>query len=59
MQKIVLISAALVCSPIAASAQQAAPAPASSPADDATKFVTAVIDKFNGGDVNALVGGAR
>ncbi len=53
MQKIVLISAALVCSPIAASAQQAAPAPASSPADDATKFVTAVIDKFNGGDVNA------
>jgi len=39
--------------PAAAPAQAAAPA--ANPADDATKFVTGIIDKFNGGDVNAWI----
>jgi ketosteroid isomerase-like protein len=65
MRKSVLIAATLACWPVAVSAQQAMPAdpaaatapaaPAATPADDATKFVTGIIDKFNGGDAKAWV----
>jgi hypothetical protein len=52
MRKSVLIAAAALCAwPVAVSADAAAPA--ASPADDATKFVTTIIDKFNGGDTKA------
>jgi ketosteroid isomerase-like protein len=52
MRKAILVAAALACWPAGISAQPAAPA---SPADDATKFVNTIIDKFNAGDVNAWV----
>ena len=62
MRKSILIVAALACSPVAVSAQEAMPAapapaaaPAASPADDATKFITGIIDKFNSGDAKAWV----
>jgi SnoaL-like domain len=54
MLKSVLIAAAAVCA-VAASADPPAPAQAASPADEATKFVTTIIDKFNGGDIKAWV----
>lgn len=54
MRKSILIAGALACSsPVAAWAQPSAPAPAANPAEDATKFITGVIDKFNGGDTKA------
>jgi ketosteroid isomerase-like protein len=61
MRKSVLIAASLACWPAAAWAQQSTPAatpmapPAATPADDATKFVTGIIDKFNSGDAKAWV----
>ena len=59
MRKFMLIAATLVCWPISASAQETTPAPAATapaaPANDATKFITGIIDKFNGGDVKAWV----
>ena len=42
-----LVAASICILPTAASAQLAGPA------EDATRFVTSIIDKFNGGDVNA------
>src|SRR5690349_20151209 len=57
MRTSLLLAATLACAwPIAVSAQPAPPAPAMTPAEDATKFVTTIIDKFNGGDVKAWVG---
>ena len=59
MRTSIMLAATLMCWPIAVSAQESAPAPAATaapaatPADDATKFVTGIIDKFNGGDVKA------
>jgi ketosteroid isomerase-like protein len=59
MRKFMLIAATLVCWPISASAQETTPAAAATapvtPANDATKFITGIIDKFNGGDVKAWV----
>ncbi|MFL6736311.1 MAG: nuclear transport factor 2 family protein [Sphingomonas sp.] len=57
MRKFVLLAAAGLSSwSVALSADpQAASAPAASPADDATKFLTTIIDKFNGGDVKGWV----
>jgi hypothetical protein len=55
MRKSILIAATLGCWPVAASAQQAAPAPSMNPADDATKFVTTIIDKFNAGDSKSWI----
>lgn len=57
MQRSILIAAALSSWPLAAVAQTppaAAPA-AVDPAEDATKFVTTIMDKFNGGDVKAWI----
>ena len=51
MRKSVLLAATLVCWPVVASSQPA-PAP---PTDDATAFVTGIIDKFNAGDTKAFV----
>lgn len=42
-----LIAASIIIVPAAAFAQ------AANPADDATRFVTTIMDKFNAGDVNA------
>jgi hypothetical protein len=50
MFKYLMIAAAVSSCSVAASAQ-----PAAAPADDATKFVTTIIDKFNGGDSKAWV----
>ncbi|HEY4071290.1 MAG TPA: nuclear transport factor 2 family protein [Sphingomicrobium sp.] len=61
MRKSILIAAMLACWPVAAPAQDATPAPAAAaapaatPADDATRFVTGIIDKFNSGDTKAWV----
>lgn len=56
MRKFVLVAATLACWPVAASSQPAAtPRPASSAADDATAFVTGMIDKFNAGDTEAFL----
>ena len=54
MRKSVLIAAAAISSwSVAAQAQPASAPPAADPAGEATKFVTTVIDKFNGGDTKA------
>jgi hypothetical protein len=56
MRKSVLIAAAAISSwSSAVQAQSATPAPvpAADPAGEATKFVTTIIDKFNGGDTKA------
>jgi ketosteroid isomerase-like protein len=58
MRAFILIAIAAISSwPATASAQPAAqpsaPRQAAAPVDDATKFVTTVIDKFNGGDSKA------
>ena len=59
MRKFILIAAACAWWPISASAQEAAPAPAATsapaatPADDAARFITGIIDKFNAGDAKA------
>jgi hypothetical protein len=57
LKSILLAAAALSAWPVAASAAQTAPAAASAeapaPADDAVRFLTATIDKFNGGDMDA------
>ena len=53
MRKLVVLAAAGLCS--WSMAVLADPAAAPTPADDATKFVTAIIDKFNGGDVKGWV----
>jgi hypothetical protein len=56
MLKSVLIAAAAAAVwSVGASADPAAPAQAAVPTDDATKFVTTIIDKFNGGDTKAWV----
>ena len=56
MQRSILIAAALSTWSVAAFAQTPSAAPAAvSPADDATKFVTTIMDKFNEGDVKAWV----
>ncbi len=57
MRKFVMLAAASLCSwSVALPADPAAsPAPAANPADDATKFLTMVMDKFNGGDVKGWV----
>jgi hypothetical protein len=53
MSKSALIAAAVASMwSVVVSAAPAAPATVS-PADDATKFVTSIIDKFNGGDVKS------
>ena len=55
MRKSMFLAAAAAWS-IAATAQPSAPAaPAANPADEATKFVTSIMDKFNAGDVKAWV----
>jgi hypothetical protein len=59
MRKLVLVAAAAVTAwsvpalPDPPAAPPAASAP--NPADDATKFLTTIIDKFNGGDVKGWV----
>ncbi|HET6534563.1 MAG TPA: nuclear transport factor 2 family protein [Sphingomicrobium sp.] len=57
LKSILFAAAALSAWPVAASAAQTAPAAASAeapaPADDAVRFLTATIDKFNGGDMDA------
>jgi len=50
MLKSILIAAALSTCSVAAQAQTP---PAANPAADATKFVTTIMDKFNGGDIKA------
>ena len=51
MRKSVLVAAAALCAwPVAVAAQNVEPAPPNA-ADEATKFVTSSMDKFNGGDV--------
>jgi hypothetical protein len=47
--------AILFASSVGVSAQTAQPLAAANPADDATKFVTTIIDKFNSGDTKAWV----
>ena len=55
MRKSILVAALAVWS-IAATAQPSATAaPSTTPADEATQFVTAIMDKFNAGDVKAWV----
>lgn len=56
MRRAIVIAAALSTWSLAASAQ-APPAaqPEASPAEDAAKFVTTIMDKFNGGDVKAWI----
>ena len=57
MRTFVLLAAAGLCSwsvPLSADPAPAATA-AANPADDATKFLTMIIDKFNGGDVKGWV----
>jgi len=57
MLKPILLAAALSTSSTAAPAQTTPAAPTSGPAvsaaDEATKFVTTIMDKFNGGDTKA------
>ena len=53
MLKSIAIAAALSTWSVAAHAQMPPPAPAANPADDAAKFITSIIDKFNTGDVKA------
>lgn len=55
MIRAILIAAALSTWSIAAQAQTtpAAPSVPANAADDATRFVTAIMDKFNGGDTKA------
>jgi SnoaL-like domain len=50
MHRPIIIAAALMTWSVAAPAQTQ---PAANPADDATKFVTTIMDKFNGGDIKA------
>ena len=50
MRKLLLFAAAAASSWSTAALAQ----PAGAPADDATRFVTTIIDKFNGGDTKAL-----
>jgi hypothetical protein len=55
MRTSILIAVALGCA-IAAPANSAQPAPtAATPTDDATKFVTTIIDKFNAGDTKSWI----
>ena len=51
MLKPILIAAALSTWSVAPA--QSAPPPAANPADEATKFVTTIMDKFNAGDTKA------
>ncbi len=56
MRRAILIAAALSTSSLAASAQTPPAAQlAASPAEEAAKFVTTIMDKFNGGDVKAWI----
>lgn len=51
-----LVAVALVGSAAGMSAGASAQGTSAAPADEATKFVTTIIDKFNGGDVKAWLG---
>ena len=52
----ILVAAAVLGSAAAVSTGASAQGGSAAPADEATRFVTTIIDKFNGGDVKAWLG---